>query len=188
MVKKLIGKKLKSTRLKNDMTIQELATRSRVSSNMISRIERGLTTPSVEILVKLANAFGMSINYFVQEAEKGMTVVHVPKGQGEPIFFFEDKHQITSLTQGIRDPSFSVFYDTLEKGVGSGAGGMVHTGDEFALVVQGRLEFVINADNYLLEEGDSVMFKASLPHRWKNLHDGQTVVLWVVSPAPSVSQ
>ena len=188
MVKKLIGKKLKATRLKNDMTIQELAVRSRVSSNMISRIERGLTTPSVEILMKLAGAFGMSINYFVEEAEKGMTVVHTTKGQGEPIFFFEDKHQITSLTQGIRDPGFSVFYDTLEQGVSSGEGGMVHTGEEFALVQQGRLEFTIDGDTYLLEEGDSLVFKASLPHRWHNRYDGQTIVLWVVSPAPNVSQ
>ncbi len=54
MVKKLIGRKLKSSRLKRDKTIQELAEMSRVSSNMISRIERGLTTPSVEILMKLA--------------------------------------------------------------------------------------------------------------------------------------
>jgi hypothetical protein len=27
-------------------------------------------------------------------------------------------------------------------------------------------------------------FKASHPHRWRNLHDGETRVLWVVSPAP----
>ncbi len=188
MVKKLIGKKLKMTRLKNDMTIQELAARSRVSSNMISRIERGLTIPSVEILMKLAAAFGMSISYFVEEAEKGMTVVLTRKGEGEPIFFFEDKHQITSLTQGIRDPGFSVFYDTLEKGVDSGEGCMVHTGEEFALVLQGKMNFVIDGDDYLLDEGDSLTFKASLPHRWENLYDGQTVVLWVVSPAPSVSQ
>ena len=71
MVKKLIGKKLKATRLRNDMTIQALAVSSNVSSNMISRIERGLTTPSVEIIVRLANSFGMSINYFVEEAVKG---------------------------------------------------------------------------------------------------------------------
>ena len=76
MVKKLIGRKLKSTRLRNDMTIQELAESSGVSSNMISRIERGLTTPSVEIIVKLADAFGMSISYFVEEAEKGSTIIH----------------------------------------------------------------------------------------------------------------
>jgi transcriptional regulator with XRE-family HTH domain len=188
MVKRLIGKKLKGTRLKNDMTIQDLAERSKVSSNMISRIERGLTIPSVEILMKLAGAFGMSINYFVEEAEKGMTVVHTPKGRGEPIFFFEDKHQITSLTQGLRDPSFAVFYDTLEEGCCSGEGGMVHTGEEFAIVLTGRVEFFIENNRYLLDEGDSLTFKASLPHRWENRHNGQTVVMWVVSPAPSVAQ
>jgi len=188
MVKKLIGKQLKATRLKNDMTIQELAEASHVSSNMISRIERGLTIPSVEILMKLASAFGMSINYFVEEAERGSTVVHTRKGKGEPIFFFEDKHQITSLTQGLRDPGFAVFYDTLEEGCDSGQGGMVHTGEEFALVLQGRMEFVIEGQSYVLEEGDSLVFKASLPHRWVNRHAGQTLVMWVVSPPPDVTQ
>lgn len=188
MVKKLIGKKLKLTRLKNDMTIQELAERSRVSSNMISRIERGLTIPSVDILMKLADAFGMSISFFVEEAEKGSSVVFTRKGHGEPIFFFEDKHQITSLTQGIRDPGFAVFYDTLEEHCSSGEGGMVHTGEEFALVVKGSMEFTIESERYTLEEGDSLTFKASQPHRWRNLHHGQTLVLWVVSPAPNVTQ
>jgi len=187
MVKKLIGKKLKATRLRNDMTIQDLAVSSNVSSNMISRIERGLTTPSVEIIVRLANSFGMSINYFVEEAEKGSTIVHTKKGQGEPIFFFEDKHQIISLTQGLRDPNFTVFFDTIEPNCGSGDGGMVHSGEEFALVVEGTLEFVVDDERFVLEEGDSIVFKASLPHRWRNLHQGKTNVLWVVSPAPSLN-
>jgi len=187
MVKKLIGKKLKATRLRNDMTIQELATSSNVSSNMISRIERGLTTPSVEIIVRLANTFGMSINYFVEEAEKGSTIVHTKKGQGEPIFFFEDKHQIISLTQGLRDPNFTVFFDTIEPNCGSGDGGMIHSGEEFALVVEGTLEFIVDDERFVLEEGDSIVFKASLPHRWRNLHQGKTNVLWVVSPAPSLN-
>lgn len=187
IIKKLIGKKLKATRLHNDMTIQELAENSSVSSNMISRIERGLTAPSVEIIVKLANAFGMSINYFVEEAEKASTIVHTRKGAGEPIFFFEDKHQIVSLTQGLRDPNFTVFYDTIEAGCSSGDGYMLHTGEEFALVLDGTLEFVIDGEHYELREGDSIVFKASLPHRWNNLSNGKTLVLWVVSPAPSLN-
>lgn len=186
MVKTLIGKKLKATRLRNDMTIQELAENSKVSSNMISRIERGLTTPSVEILVKLANAFGMSINYFVEEAEKGSTIIHTRKGRGEPIFFFEDKHQIISLTQGLRDPNFTVFFDTLDKGCTSGDGGMVHTGEEFALILEGELEFIVDSERFLLDQGDSLTFKASLPHRWRNTFNGQTRVLWVVAPAPNL--
>lgn len=186
MVKQLIGRKLKSSRLKRDKTIQELSEMSSVSSNMISRIERGLTTPSVEILMKLADALGLSLSYFVEEAEKGSTVVYTPLGKGEPVFFFEDKHQISSLTQGLRDPGFSVFVDVLEQGCDSGEGGMVHTGEEFATVLEGGIEFVIDGQDYQLAPGDSIGFKASLPHRWKNTHSGQTRVLWVVSPPPNV--
>jgi transcriptional regulator with XRE-family HTH domain len=186
MLRRLIGAKLKSTRLKRDMTIQELAAASRVSANMISRIERGLTTPSVDLLMKLATAFGMSIGYFIEEAEKGTDVVLTRQGEGVPVFFFVDKHQIVDLTRGIRDPGFSVFIDTLEKGCTSGAGGMVQSGEEFAYILDGHLEFVIDDQAYELLVGDSIAFKASQPHRWRNLHDGRTSVLWVVSPAPNL--
>ncbi|MCF6179023.1 MAG: helix-turn-helix domain-containing protein [Geopsychrobacter sp.] len=186
MVKKLIGKKLKSSRLKRDKTIQKLADKSHVSSNMISRIERGLTTPSVEILMKLADALGVSLSYFVEEAEKGSTVVFNPAGQGDPIFFFENKHQIFSLTQGLRDPGFSVFIDVLEPSCDSGEGGMVHTGEEFAMVLDGSLDFVIEGDLFHLEVGDSIAFKASLPHRWQNKSGQQVKILWIVSPPPNV--
>ena len=159
---------------------------SRVSSNMISRIERGLTTPSVEILMKLADSLGLSLSYFVEEAEKGSTVIYTPAGRGEPIFFFEDKHQINSLTQGLRDPGFSVFVDTIEPDCDSGEGGMVHTGEEFAMVLEGSLDFLIEGDAYHLNQGDTIGFKASLPHSWKNTSNQQTKILWIVSPPPNV--
>lgn len=186
MVKKLIGRKLKASRLKRDKTIQELAEMSQVSSNMISRIERGLTIPSVEILMKLAEAVGVSLSYFVEEAGKGNTVVFTKANQGEPVFFFEDKHQISCLSQGLRDPGFSVFVDILEAGCDSGEGGMVHTGEEFAMVLEGSLKFFIDGNDYHLGQGDSISFKAALPHSWQNNHTGQTKVLWVVSPPPNV--
>lgn len=186
MVRKLIGKKLKSSRLKRDKTIQDLAKKSRVSSNMISRIERGLTTPSVEILMKLASALGVSLSYFVEDAEKGSQVIFTAAGQGEPIFFFEDKHQIFSLSQGLRDPGFAVFVDLLEHQCDSGDGGMVHTGEEFSMVLEGAIEFDIDGEIYQLKAGDSLAFKATLPHRWKNISNQQTRVLWIVSPPPSV--
>ncbi len=186
MLKKLIGRKLKYSRLKRDRTIQELAKLSGVSSNMISRIERGLTIPSVELLMKLADALGVSVSYFVEEAEKGSSVIHTLAGRGEPIFFFEDKHQITSLTQGLRDSGFSVFVDTLEPFCNSGEGEMVHTGEEFAMVLEGAISFTIEGEDFHLNKGDSVAFKASVPHSWKNPTASQASILWVVSPPPNV--
>jgi len=87
----------------------------------------------------------------------------------------------------LRDPNFTVFFDTIEPSCGSGDGGMVHSGEEFALVMEGVLEFIVDDERFVLEEGDSIVFKASLPHRWRNLHQGKTNVLWVVSPAPSLN-
>ena len=34
------------------------------------------------------------------------------------------------------------------------------------------MEFVIEGESYLLDEG-ILTFKASLPHRWRNLNDGR---------------
>jgi len=188
MVKTLIGKKLKNVRLKNEMTIETLAQKSMVSSNMISRVERGLTTPSVEILMKLAEVFGMSISYFVEEAEKGSTVIYTRAGEGEPIFFFQDKHYIVSLTQGLRDPGFKVFYDTVQAGCSSGEVDMVHKGEEFALVVEGSMIFVVQGETYKLNKGDSICFIANLPHRWENPERMEATILWVVSPDPVIAQ
>ncbi len=186
MVKEVIGAKLKKLRLDNDMTIEVLARKAQVSSNMISRIERGLTTPSVEILMRLAATFGMSISYFVEEAESGSTVVFAPRGGGTSVFFFEEKHHIVSLTQGLRDPGFTVFYDTIEPGCNSGEGMMVHCGEEFLMVMEGALEVDVDGVIYNLSVGDAISFKANQPHRWCNTAVGTTKVVWVVSPPPVV--
>ena len=184
-MKKLIGKKLKETRLKNSLTIKDLVARSGVSANTISRIERGLTIPSLTILLKLASAFGLSVSYFVEGVEKESSVVFSAKGRGESIFFFNNQQQISSLTQGIRDPSFSVLYDIIEQGCSSG-GNMVHMGEEFVFLLNGCLEFVIEGQQYLLTEGDSLIFKASLPHQWRNPAKESANVLWVISPPPDI--
>ncbi len=63
---------------------------------------------------------------------------------------------------------------------------MVHTGEEFAMVLDGSLEFTIDGDEYYLEKGDSLGFKASIPHRWKNNSSKQAKILWIVSPPPNV--
>jgi transcriptional regulator with XRE-family HTH domain len=186
-MKKLIGKKLKEARLRDDQTIQDLAERSGVSANMISRIERGLTIPSVQILMKLAAAFGLSISCFVEEPEKKASVVFTARGRGEPIFFLKNQEHITSLTQGIRDPSFSVLYDTIETGCDSG-GPLVQIGEEFVFVLEGCLEFQIRGETYLLNPGDALTFKAALPHQWRNVAEGPTKVLWVISPPPNVDR
>jgi transcriptional regulator with XRE-family HTH domain len=182
-VKKIVGKKLKEIRLKQDMTIQILAERSQVSSNMISRIERGLTIPSVEILMRLATVFDKSINYFVEDVAASHEIVHTRPGERDKTVY-DDEHNMhtESFTSGLRDPQFMSFYCTVQKGGESGSNNMYHPGDELIYVLDGCLKMTIVDDEYILEKGHSLCFKSHLPHRWENIGDDDAKVIWTLSP------
>ncbi|MCW8860284.1 MAG: XRE family transcriptional regulator [Deltaproteobacteria bacterium] len=182
-VKKIVGKKLKEIRLKQDMTIQILAEKSQVSSNMISRIERGLTIPSVEILMRLATVFDKSINYFVEEVSSSHEVVHTRPGMRDTtVYDDKDNMHTESFTSGLRDPQFMSFYCTVPKGGQSGEQNMYHPGDELIYMLDGRLKMKIVDEVYVLETGDSLSFKSHLPHRWENIGDNDAKVIWTLSP------
>lgn len=186
-LKKIVGKKLKSIRLKEGLTIQELALRSRVSSNMISRVERGLTIPSVQILMKLAEVFEKSINYFVEEVTTTHEVVFSSPGQRDTTVYDDELNMHTeSFTSGLRDPQFMAFLCTIPKGGSSGRQQMYHPGDELIVLLDGQLQVTIAGEPYLLEAGDSLSFKSHLPHRWDNIGDDQARVIWTLSPFTTI--
>lgn len=182
-LKKIVGKKLKVIRLKSDMTIQELAEESNVSSNMISRIERGMTIPSVEILLKLARVFNKSINYFVEEVSNMHEIVFTSPGQRDKTVYEDANNMLTeSFTSGLRDAQFSSFFCTVKKGGSSGVKNMYHPGDELIYVLEGRLKVMVADSIYTLEAGDSLSFKSHLPHRWDNIGEDDARVIWTLSP------
>ncbi len=186
-LKKIVGKKLKAIRLKNDMTIQELASESNVSSNMISRIERGLTIPSVEILMKLASVFDKSINYFVEEVSTTHEIVFSSPGKRDTtVYDDEDNMHTESDTSGLRDPQFMSFLCTVPVGGTSGQKHMHHPGDELIVLIEGRLKVVIAGEEYMLSAGDSLSFKSHLPHRWTNVGDADACVIWTLSPFTTI--
>jgi transcriptional regulator with XRE-family HTH domain len=186
-LKKIVGKKLKAIRLKHGMTIQELAAQSGVSSNMISRVERGLTIPSVQILMKLAVVFQKSINYFVEEVSNTHEVVFSSPGERDTTVY-DDEHNMhtESFTSGLRDPQFMSFICTIPKGGSSGRQQMYHPGDELIVLMEGHLEVNIAGESYLLEPGDSLSFKSHLPHRWDNVGGGDARVIWTLSPFTTI--
>lgn len=182
-LRKIIGKKLKTIRLSNDLTIQQLSSKSGVSSNMISRVERGLTIPSVAILLKLSGVFDKSVDYFVEEVSSTHEVVFTPAGQRKSTVYEDDSNMITeSFNAGLRDPQFMSFYCTIPKGGKSGIDNMYHPGDELIYLLNGSLQVEIIDEKYILNSGDSLSFKSHLPHSWINIGDGEAHVVWTLSP------
>ncbi|TIV96351.1 MAG: helix-turn-helix transcriptional regulator, partial [Mesorhizobium sp.] len=64
-----IGRRIHSERMVRGWSLAELAGRSDVSKAMLSAIERGTTSPTAALLVRIAAAFGMTLSTLIARAE-----------------------------------------------------------------------------------------------------------------------
>jgi quercetin dioxygenase-like cupin family protein len=71
---------------------------------------------------------------------------------------------------------------TFDAGAESGDEPHSHVGDEFLIVIRGRLEVRVNSRVYQLRPGDSLTFPSSVPHRWRNPGRSCAVAVWVNTP------
>jgi len=60
---------------------------------------------------------------------------------------------------------------------------MMHTGQEFVYCLTGKMIFWVEDEEYTLEPGDSLIFEAQLPHRYKNCDDHVARAILVICPA-----
>ena len=74
MDSKAIGRTISKLRKKNKMTQAELAVRLGVSDKAVSKWENGLGYPDVTIFPRMAEVFGVSLDYLMIGEDKGITV------------------------------------------------------------------------------------------------------------------
>ena len=174
-----VATSLRELREARGISMRTLATKSGLSANALSMIERGKTSPSVSTLYKLADALGVSITaFFGAETEKKQVV-----------FLKSDERSRMSFTRGIFEglggAQFSghiePFMLTLESGAASGPHGIVHTGHEFVFCLRGKLEYQVDKQIFQLEAGDSLLFASKLQHKWKNPSSNVTTALIIIS-------
>src|SRR5574339_483336 len=166
-----IGDRLRELRDARNISMRGLATKSGLSANALSMIERGKTSPSVSTLYKLADALGISItSFFGTDAEKKQVV-----------FLKADERTRFGFTRGVFEAlggeqftgRVEPFMLTLESSASSGPHVMTHTGHEFVFCVRGELDYQVEKEIFHLTAGDSLLFAAHLKHKWKN--PGRTV-------------
>ena len=171
-----IGERLRELREARNISMRMLATKSGLSANALSMIERGRASPSVSTLYKFAEALGISITtFFGSDAERKQVV-----------FLKSDERARVSFTRGIFEGlggeqfvgRVEPFMLTLENSANSGPRTMTHSGHEFVFCLRGELEYQVERQLYHLEAGDSLLFAAHLKHKWRN--PGRTVTSAII--------
>lgn len=174
-----VGQRLRVLREERGISMRALARRSGLSANALSMIERGLTSPSVSTLNKLANALEVPITAFFRQEPVREQVVFRKAADRTRVPFMR------GLMEGLGGELFvgrmEAFLLTMESGGSSGPHGMIHTGHELVFCLRGTLEYEVDGQRYLLEPGDNLIFAAQLMHRWRNPGDAVTNAIVVIS-------
>lgn len=174
-----VGIRLRELREARKTSMRSLATKSGLSANALSMIERGKTSPSVSTLYKLADALGVPITTFFGEQPEKQNAILI-KADGRTRVPFS-----RGVWEGLGGEQFTgrvePFVLTLESGATSGQHTMVHSGHEFVYCLRGHLEYLIEKQVYHLDGGDSLLFAAQLNHRWRNPGNTVTNALIVLS-------
>ncbi|NIO16889.1 MAG: cupin domain-containing protein [Deltaproteobacteria bacterium] len=174
-----VGKRIKSIRKRKGLTLQELSDKSGMSATAISAIERNVSSPTVSTLVNIARALGESLSSLLGEEEKEYIFT---KSENRETIATEIRNvEFKSLGSGLPNQKFHPMISILQPGAGSGADYANHGGEDFFLVLRGAIEIDMDGKIFRLEEGDSIYFRSTMPHRWKNPTEGETHLLIVSS-------
>ncbi len=172
-----VGQMIKSLRDKQKLSLRALSELSKISTNAISKIERGDTSPTVASLHQLADALDVHItDLFAQDIHK--VAVFVKKGNSAIIR--GDGITIEGLGSGLPHQQLETFIMEILPASGNVADPVSHSGEEFIYCLEGKVECFVGEESFALERGDRLLFKAAQPHCWRNLGTSSAKVILVL--------
>ncbi|AUP80567.1 helix-turn-helix domain-containing protein [Flavivirga eckloniae] len=162
-----IGKRIKSIRKKQNITISSLAKDAGVSNGLISRIENGRTIPSLPVLLELISALNIDASNFFEgvESKAGAKFILVKKEEQQTLekeveakgFKYFQIFGKSLNTVGFEAVILTVSPNSYREKVITDAW-------EFKYILKGSCSYIIDNEEVTINEGDSIYFNGRLPH------------------------
>ncbi len=175
-----LSQRIKQRRLDLGLSLEEVAAAAGQTRSWLSKVENFRITPSLPALARVAEALRVPLAVLLEGLDAKPQIVLTRQ---------QDRRVIR------RDPQNSdIVYETLIQGranrrmdpfllqVPAGGGRSVsrpHEGEEFLIVLEGRVTLEYGDESFALETGDSLYFDADTPHRLVNPDDQAARVLCV---------
>ncbi len=172
-----IGGKIKTLRVKNGLTLEELANRSELTKGFLSQVERDLTSPSIATLEDILEALGTTLGEFFSE-EKDEKIVFTDKD-----YFVneQDDYDVSFIVPNAQKNSMEPIIIKLHKGCDSQSYGPSEC-EVFGYVLQGKIELHYGKEVHVVKKGQTFYFKNNREHFLRNAWDSEAKVLWITNP------
>ncbi len=184
-----VGPRVRALREAMDLSLRDLAERSGVSAPMLSQVERGDTSPTLQVAARIASGLELRLSQLLRLDEDGaVTIVRREERRAGPSSRTAGDghgHRYEILTPPLPGQRAEVSLHTLAPGALTGGPGdppMHEPGSrESALVQSGRVVLHCDGTRWELGAGDCVTFDADLPHHFENPGNDEATLLAVVS-------
>ena len=172
-----IGKKLKELRLQNDLTLDDLASRSELTKGFLSQVERNLTTPSIPTLEDILEALGSSLSEFFHEEPERQIVFSAQD------FFVDEKEEYTIewIVPNAQKNEMEPIMLTLHPRQASQEM-HAHHGEEFGYVLKGNVTLVCGNKKYKLKAQETFYLEGKKSHYLYNHGSSDAKILWITTP------
>ena len=172
-----IGKKIKELRLKNSLTLQELASRCEVTKGFLSQVENDLTSPSISTLEDILEALGSNLSEFFQTDKAEKFVFRKDD-------FFEDEtddYKISFIIPNAQKHDMEPIIIEINPDCSSKTM-TPYEGEEFGLVLSGIVKLSYDDKDYILHQGETFYIYGDKEHKLTNIGLKNCRILWVSNP------
>jgi transcriptional regulator with XRE-family HTH domain len=173
-----ISKRIRRWREDEDLTLQELAARGGLATSTVQKVETGQMMPSLAVLLKLAHGLGRPIAEMLEDDGAEIDVFHSKACERETVRSGASQ-VIERLSGNLMKSALETWQVSLEPGASSGSDPIQYDGEELVVCERGRVTFRLGEDEYTLRAGDSLHFRASIPHSWYN--DGSDTARFTIT-------
>lgn len=176
--------RLKLLRKQKGWTLEFLAEQTGLTKSYLSKIERGISVPSIAVALKLAKALQVSVEELVSD-RRNPELVSITRA-AERASMDDGGRAVESIAANLAPKQMLPFM--LRPPLDFVASAFKeHEGEELLFVHQGRIEIEFPDQLVQLEAGDSLYFNAVIPHRIRSLDGSEAQVLVVVSDRDSAA-
>jgi transcriptional regulator with XRE-family HTH domain len=167
-----VGPRLRALRQQRDITLSALAESTGISVSTLSRLESGQRKPTLELLLPLAQAYGVPLDDLAGGPATGDPRVHLRPVQRRDM-------TVVPLT---RRPGGIQAYKMVIPVRRSTPDPQVHEGYEWLYVLNGELRLILGDHDVVLRPGEAAEFDTRVPHWFGSLGDKPAEVLSLFGP------
>jgi transcriptional regulator with XRE-family HTH domain len=177
-----VSQRIRKLRREKGLSLRNLANQSGVSASALSQIESEQVSPSIATLEKICAALSLPITALFDEQNNVADPQIMPANNRRKVYSATSHASVEPLSRGLSKKKMQPILVTLDPGGEVGEHPYsAQEGEEFAIIIQGSVQFEQNGKTYELHEKDAVYFDPHQPHNWKNGGTMPSMLLIVVS-------